>query len=42
MSHFRKQNMTSAPNMTAFKYIHLVKDKIIRTVINSTEYIKLI
>jgi len=34
--------MTSAHNTTAFKYMHLIKDKIIRTVINSTEYIKLV
>jgi hypothetical protein len=42
MSPFRKQNMTSALDMTAFKYMHLIIGKIIRTVINSTEYIKLI
>ena len=42
MSPFRKQNMTSAQNMKTFKYMHLIMGKIIRIVINSTEYIKLI
>jgi len=42
ISSFRKQYMTSAMNMTAFKYMHLITGKIIRTLINSTEYIKLI
>jgi hypothetical protein len=41
MSPFRKQNMTSGMNMTPLKYMHLIMDKIIRTVINSTDYIKL-
>ena len=41
MSHFRKLNMTSAPDMTSFKYMRLIIGKIVRAVINSTEYIKL-
>jgi len=42
MSPFRKQNVTTALNMTTFKYMHLNIGKIIRNLINSTEYIKLI
>jgi len=42
MSPFKKQNVTTALNMTTFKYRHLIIGKIIRTLINSTEYIKLI
>ena len=34
--------MTSAPDMIALKYMHLIIGKMIRAVINSTEYIKLI
>jgi len=39
---FRKQNVTTALNMTTFKYMHLIIGKIIRTLNYSTEYIKLI
>ena len=42
MSPFKKQNVTTALNMTIFKYIYLIIGKIIRTHINSTVNIKLI
>jgi len=42
MSPFRKQNVTTALNMTTFKYMHLIIGKIIITLINPTEYIKLV
>jgi len=42
MSPFRKQNVSTAQNMTTFKYMHLIIGTKIRTLINSTEYIKLI